>query len=353
MRTKKISTVTIVVSILGIGGYFAYQMMIGPMYLPGDLTTKEEYHNLLNDVVVKDKENSFELNNGISLYYEKQGVGETPVLIVHGGPAIPYERPWNGLDSLTNDYTFYYYHQRGAGKSTRPFDKFTSNNFYENALALNSTLGIPSQIADIEQIRKKLGQEEIILIGHSFGGFIASMYAIEFPERVKSLVLVTPADVIKLPSDGDGLYGAVQKRLPNNMQDDYTKLVDNIFDFNHLFEKSEDDLVAETTEFIKYFEIATGQKVEIRPELIGGWMPQALYLGMGAKHDYSEYLKQIKAPTLVVYGTDDIIAQKSLQLYLDYIPDVKLKTMDGSHFMFYDNPKEFGEVISSFFSINY
>lgn len=70
---------------------------------------------------------------------------------------------------------------------------------------------------------------------------------------------------------------------------------------------------------------------------------------MGAHHDYSEYLKEIKAPTLVIYGTDDIIAQSSVQLYLDNIPNASLKTMAGTHFMFYDNPKEFGEVVTRFF----
>jgi len=346
---KKILIISVVVlSVLGVGGYFAYQMMMEPMYLPKDLTTKKEYKNLLATVNKVDKENYFELNDGISLFYEKQGFGDTPVLIIHGGPAIPYEKPWNGFDSLLNDYTFYYYHQRGSGKSTRPFDKFETTNFYSNAITLNHTLGIPAQIADIEQIRRKLGQEKIILVGHSFGGFLASMYAIEFPDKVESLVLVTPTEVIKLPSDGDGLYGAVQKRLPENLHAEYSVYIESLFDFGNLFEKSEQDLVNETLKFIKYFEVATNQKNESNPESIGGWMPQALYLGMGAKHDYSEYLKQIKAPTLVIYGTDDIIEQNSVQLYLDFIPNVTFESISGSHFMFYDNPLVFGKTISKF-----
>jgi len=81
---------------------------------------------------------------------------------------------------------------------------------------------------------------------------------------------------------------------------------------------------------------------------IGGWMQQALYLSMGAKHDYSEYLRQIEAPTLVIYGTDDIIEQNSVQLYLDYIPNVTFKSISGSHFMFYDNSHEFGSTLSDF-----
>ena len=76
-----------------------------------------------------------------------------------------------------------------------------SSNFYNNMLELNANLGLPAQVADIEQIRRKLGQDKMILIGHSFGGFLAALYAIEFPDRVESLVLVSPADVVKIPSE--------------------------------------------------------------------------------------------------------------------------------------------------------
>lgn len=349
MKKKFIIIIAAILGLLVIGGYFAYQMMMKPMYLPGDLTTKNEYKQLLETVNKPDNEDYFELNNGISLYYEKQGNGETPVLIIHGGPAIPYDKPWFGLDSLSSNYTFYYYHQRGAGKSTRPFNKFETTNFYKNAAALNSTLGIPAQIADIEQIRKKLGQKKIVLIGHSFGGFLASMYAIEFPQNVESLILVTPAEVIKLPSDdGEGLYGAVKKRLPENLKHEYSEYLKTLFDYSNLFEKSEQDLINETKEFIKYYDIATKKKIESNPNNIGGWMPKALYLSMGAKHDYSKYLKQIKVPTLTIYGTDDIIEQSSLQLYLDNIPNISFKSISGSHFMFNDNPTEFGKIVSDF-----
>jgi proline iminopeptidase len=255
MKKKLIIIIAAIIGILAIGGYFAYQMMMKPMYLPGDLTQKKEYKQLLETVNKPDKKNCFELNDGISLYYEKQGNGEIPVLIIHGGPAIPYQKPWIGLDSLSNNYTFYYYHQRGSGKSTRPFDKFETTNFYKNSVALNNTLGIPAQIADIEQIRKKLGQDKLILIGHSFGGFLASMYAIEFPQNVESLILVTPAEVIKLPSDGEGLYGAVRKKLPENLKNEYSDYLETLFDYSNLFEKSEQDLINETMTFIKYFGI--------------------------------------------------------------------------------------------------
>jgi flagellar basal body-associated protein FliL len=40
MKKKLIIIIAAIIGILAIGGYFAYQMMMKPMYLPGDLTQK-------------------------------------------------------------------------------------------------------------------------------------------------------------------------------------------------------------------------------------------------------------------------------------------------------------------------
>jgi len=119
--------------------------------------------------------------------------------VIHGGPGFPPLRSWPALDRLAAKYRFNYYRQRGCGKSTRPVMRFSSRNFYKNLIILNAALGLGAQIADIERIRRILGQEQLILIGHSFGGFIASLYAAEFPEHVDKLILLAPADVMKMP----------------------------------------------------------------------------------------------------------------------------------------------------------
>ena len=75
---------------------------------------------------------------GIRLHYFAAGEGK-PALVIHGGPGNPPVNPWSGLEPLEGDYRFYYYDQRGCGKSTRPFDTFASTNYYENMQALNKT----------------------------------------------------------------------------------------------------------------------------------------------------------------------------------------------------------------------
>jgi proline iminopeptidase len=111
----------------------------------------------------------WQVEDDIKLYHFAEGTGRN-VLIVHGGPGMPFREPLAGLASLTGDYRFIYYDQRGCGKSSRPINKFTSQNMYENMTTLDKTLGLGAQIADIERIRQILGEEKLILIGHSWAG---------------------------------------------------------------------------------------------------------------------------------------------------------------------------------------
>ncbi|XP_035685652.1 1-acylglycerol-3-phosphate O-acyltransferase ABHD5-like [Branchiostoma floridae] len=47
-------------------------------------------------------------------------------------------------------------------------------------------------VDSIEEWRKAVELKEFILLGHSFGGFLAASYAIKHPSRVKHLILAEP-----------------------------------------------------------------------------------------------------------------------------------------------------------------
>jgi proline iminopeptidase len=298
---------------------------------------------------------------GIELAHFSAGEGRN-VLVIHGGPGEPFSEPISGLEPLTAEFRFHYYDQRGCGASTRPIERFESPNTYENMQRLDRTLGLGAQIADIERIRHILGDEKLILIGHSWGGFLASMYTAEFPERVEALVLVSPANVLVMPqpdTDSD-LFASVRAKLPADEQAEFDAFMENYFDFGSLFSKSEEDLIAMNRKFGEYYikviapeasaNIDTNLPEQGRP---GGWMVWAQYLSMGQRHDYKQALKNVTGyvtgNVLIIHGADDLQSESASRMYAEVFTNSEFVVIpNASHFSFEEQPEEFAQTVSAF-----
>jgi len=295
------------------------------------------------------------VDKDVRLFHFFEGTGRN-ALMIHGGPGMPAHSAWPGLKPLTASYRFVYYDQRGCGRSTRPIDKFTSTNFGENMQALTRALGVRAQIADMEKIRQLLGEDKLILIGHSFGGFLASLYASEYPDRVKALILVAPAEVLVMPASDGGLYERMKTMLPEAMRPEYGAFLGRYFNYGTIFRRSEDDLKSLNAEFGKYYRAAAearGMKMPPEGEIQdqGGWMVHALFLSMGRQHDYRDALKKATAPVLVIHGEKDVQPEAASRLYAETFPNARLVVVkNAGHFSFIDQPEEFAAVTGKFLS---
>ena len=109
------------------------------------------------------------------LYYELCGNPDgKPVFVLHGGPGgscSPYMRRFFNPET----FLIVLHDQRGAGRST-PFAEIRENTTRH-------------LIADIEQLRKKLDLDQIILFGGSWGSTLALAYGETYPERVSGMIL--------------------------------------------------------------------------------------------------------------------------------------------------------------------
>src|SRR5215204_1297723 len=107
---------------------------------------------------------------------------EAPILFLHGGPGVPDMRGDSQyFGTLAQDgFDVYVYDEVGSGRSSR----LTDPRGYT----------LERDVSDLEAVRKKIGADKVILIGHSYGGTLAAAYAAAHGEHVAKMVLTSPED---------------------------------------------------------------------------------------------------------------------------------------------------------------
>ena len=114
---------------------------------------------------------------GVGLFERRIGSGP-PAIILHGGPGAHHDYLLPGFDALARGRELIYYDQRGGGRSP---------------VSRDTPVGWREQVADLEELRIQWGFEQLSLIGYSWGGLLALLYALEHPSAVARLALVSPA----------------------------------------------------------------------------------------------------------------------------------------------------------------
>ena len=353
MKKKIIIGLALVIILAIVAGALFWYWMGQPLYRPGMVGSDTDLISSLNPPAQQPEQDFWRVEPNIKLRFQAEGFGPK-VLIIHGGPGNPFSRPWSGLEPLTASHEFFYYHQRGCGDSTRPINTFSSSNYRKNLAALDKALGIGTQIADMERIRRIMGEEKLTIIGHSYGAFLASMYAVEFPDRVKGLVLIAPANLLVMPIKGGGLFEQVKSLLPENLKEEYADYLDSYLDYGGIFSKSESELAELNSRFIKYYKIALEVMGFTLPpesslESSAGWMVHAQYFGLGKRHDYRSALENVTAPVLVLHGEKDLQPESASRMYADLFPNAQFQIIqNASHFPFSENPKAFSDRVKKF-----
>jgi len=113
------------------------------------------------------------------LFYEVIGTGD-PIIVVHGGPGLDHQYLQPGLNVLANRNTVIYYDQRGTGRSS--------------AELTEGAINIDTFVQDIDALRQVLGYEQITVLAHSFGALIGIEYAVQYPDNLRSLILMNPVE---------------------------------------------------------------------------------------------------------------------------------------------------------------
>lgn len=270
-----------------------------------------------------------ETQDGVRLHVNCRGNG-VPCLFLHGGPGYwSYSFEHFAGHLFENDFEMVYLDQRGCGRS---------NHANQNDYSLDRL------ILDLEDVRRRLGIDEWVVMGHSFGGTLAVHYAYRFPERVKGLIL-SNCTVNLLES----LSYQIQKGAELLRQDIQVPVdKEEVFEiFSNTSAQLRDRNIYGIMQFQDDQEWASklatvDYRLEGDPTFTYSILTQEDFC-----MDVSHYTKYIDAPTLVISGREDhLIGPEHYQCF--QFPNQTVEVLEGKHHPYLENQAAFYEVIRSF-----
>ena len=271
-------------------------------------------------------------HNGAKIHYKIVGDG-IPILLLSGGPGFSLDYMTPIADLLSNSFQCILLDQRGTGKSIVP-------TYDTNYINISATL------EDIEFLRKHLGYEEWIVLGHSVGCFLASKYASEYPGSVSTIILVGTAGLNTSLWDyfGDNLWSRL---LPSDKElaEYWTDSIIVANDFRHArFEYQKAIMPAYFYE--RKNSLLFTQKMKPEDWNIDVWW--FIWDDM-IKIELSEVSSRFDKPVLVLHGRQDPVGELIPFVVSQTYPNSKLVFIERSgHLPWLEQPEVFTEAIISY-----
>jgi pimeloyl-ACP methyl ester carboxylesterase len=242
-------------------------------------------------------------HQGAKLYWDEQGSGEPLLLIM--GLSYPSYMWHRSRPLLAKSFRTIALDNRGVGQSDAPPGVYS----------------IPLMASDAAAVLDAAGVESAHIFGVSMGGMIAQEFAIQYPKRVRSLVLGCtspggPSAVHPEPATLEILMR--QGMTPEEARD---AILPFIYDPATPRERVAEDMVIR----MKWYPTAQGYFGQLQ--------------GIFVWESYSR-LGQITAPTLIIHGeTDRLIPPANANLIAERIRGAKLVLIpNASHIFETDQP---------------
>jgi pimeloyl-ACP methyl ester carboxylesterase len=263
---------------------------------------------------------------GIPVNYVDVGSGDRePVVLVHGLGG-QWQNWLENIPRLAQERRVIAMDLPGSGLTPEPEDE---------------EISIPGYGRCVNALCDELGLGKVHLVGNSMGGFIAAEVAIQFPERVARLVLVSAAGLSSAETLQAPIltFGRVATALATNTVAQYRKLASRpITRHASLF------LVARHPRLLKADLAYEGFfKGAGKPGFDGA-------LRASLEYDFRDRLPEVKVPTLIVWGEkDSIIPVRDADEYERLIDDSRKVVMrDTGHIPMAERPTAFNDVLVEF-----
>jgi proline-specific peptidase len=281
--------------------------------------------------------NGFIDSNGISLYYETEGEGG-PLILLHGGPGVPHEY-LQDTTALSPHVRLVFFDQRGTGKSGK-----------------SSTLEytIEANVEDTENVRKTLSLGKCAIFGHSWGGMLAQAYTLKYPGNVRKLILANTFSTV------DHLNAALAKMrasVPHELREVYAKyeragLYNGRESYPEEYQAAVDIAyeptsisVPKPTYLVDAFQ---RMSYEVYRTMWGDQTEFKVTGSMGT-FNFLPRLSEIRVPTLVMVGANDMTTIEMAQETVRRIPHSELVVFEHSrHYPFIEEKEKFVRVMKEF-----
>jgi 2-hydroxy-6-oxonona-2,4-dienedioate hydrolase len=262
--------------------------------------------------------------DGIRTRYYHQGSG-FPVLLIHG-LGITAESWLPNIDALGEHFAVYAPDLLGHG-FTDPLD-------YQGGAPH------PRIVNHLRKFAERLGLQRYSVVGSSFGALISALLYLDCPDRMEKLVLVGSGSAFRPADQGLGMasYRNATSALTNPTLENCRKRLANVCkDPNAI---SEELIIVQLTAY------ALPTALDAYERTARALMDVELI----RPHRVVERLEQIKLPTLIITGREDVrAALKDTEDGCRRMPNAKLVIFDQcGHLPMIEYPDKFNKTVQDF-----
>lgn len=260
---------------------------------------------------------------------------KTSIIYLHGGPGGRVsDLTIESLSPLSNDgYEIYLYDQIGSGHSER------LDNIKEYSVDRHQK--------DLEAILEKIGAEQVILIGQSWGAMLATSFAVYFPEKVKQIILSGPGPIlpirkelanILIPDSLDFKSSLFSNQEGNqkaqNIRSKFMLKWANLFGHKLASDVEADEFITHLFNEVNKSTLFDVSKYQPYPPGAGYY---AHYMTLKSFHqtkDLRSKIKQIKIPMLIMRGQYDNQKWGYVEEYLRLFSHSRMEVIpNAGHFI--------------------
>jgi pimeloyl-ACP methyl ester carboxylesterase len=253
-------------------------------------------------------------NQGAKIYWEEHGEGEPLVLVM--GLASTLDMWHRTMPVMKEHFRTILIDNRGVGRSDVPAPPYS----------------IATMAADVAAVMDAAGIASARLFGISMGGMIAQEFTLNYPQRVRSLVLgCTNFGGSNVKPASPGVLEILKARGMMAADEAAWAMVPHVYDRTTPRARVEEDIAIR----MKWFPTTAGYFGQIGA--IFTWQAQ-------------DRLSQIQVPTLVIHGeTDELVPPENGRMISELIPNAKLVLLpEASHIFVTDKPEVSHQTILQF-----